>query len=115
MDRARLDKAMETAFEREYMEMDPPRPHGAELARALHVVKVEWQPGGKSGARQGLRTAVLSAALAAACILPGIAGVVFTGTSRPLAVELSASIPGDSGERFTSFMLAVGASLRSAN
>ena len=120
MDRKQFDKVIEAAFERECSAIPLPTPPGSRIVRALPVVDVGGEAFGRGVegnhlVRRGVRTAALSVALAAACVLPLLAGAVVAGTPRPLAAELSASLPGDSGERFTAFMLAAGASLRSAN
>jgi hypothetical protein len=120
MDGARFDKVIGTAFERECAAIPLPTPPGSGFVRALPVFDAGGKAGGGSAGglhvmRPGLRTAVLSAALTAACVLPLLAGAVVAGTPRPLAAELSASLPGDSGKRFTAFMLAAGASLRSSD
>jgi len=103
----KLDNAMKEAFDRDVRGTAAREPRNDELARAVPAA-VAGRPGHKpSGLAPAL--ALAAACLAAAFVAPAGGGL------RPLARELSRSLPDDSGDRFVSFILLAGDSLRSAD
>ena len=102
----KLDHAMKEAFNRDLAGIAAREPLNDESARAIAAAtapRPERKPGGL----------VPALALAAACLTAASIAPAWGGYG-PLARELSRSLPRDSGDRFVSFILLAGESLRSA-
>jgi len=112
-----IDARASAAFDREIQRAAQQPPTDLELGLALDAIsKAQRKPqlrplrSGLPGVMQYLAPAC---ALAAACLIAALSGRPGTVLPRPLAAELSRTLPDDTGTRFTSFFVVAGISLRS--
>ncbi|HUW70444.1 MAG TPA: hypothetical protein VMX33_09425 [bacterium] len=113
-----LDAHARAAFDREIRATPQPLPTDLEIGLALDAISTlqrKPQPGPmRSGARDIAQYLAPACALAAACLIAALSGRPGTVLPRPLATELARTLPGDTGTRFTLFIILAGDSLRSA-
>lgn len=105
------DYALRQVFRNEVLRVQgrPPRPD--EIARA--VVTCTDRRGNQL--RRFFHDSLPMAVLAAACLIAVVSGLPGSGLPRPLASELTRTIPADAGDSFIVLMVATGDYFRSAD
>lgn len=106
-----IDDEVRQVFNDDVIGVQDRMPDPAEVARALLM-----SPGrSHSPLQRALHDFLPAACLAAACLVAVASGQPGSVFPRPLAVELSRTIPLDAGENFVVLMVATGDFFRSAD
>jgi hypothetical protein len=109
-----VDESARAAFVHDMSETRYRPPSDREIGSALAALSGARKKPFRTGARSFLQDLVPAFALAAACLVAALSGQPGTALPRPLAAELSMTLPADAGSRFVSFIVSAGDSLRSS-
>jgi hypothetical protein len=105
------DDAVRQVFNSEVLGVQDRMPDSDEVARAL----LTRPDRSRSPLQRALHDFLPAASLAAACFVAVVSGLPGSGFARPLASELTRTIPADAGDTFIVLLVATGDYFRSAD